>query len=102
MLTACDEANEQAVRYQCYAIFAERTGTATPCRRIPTSDQDYRQLRDVCLADVAAALGSSDLCEEVQSDGLRDGCWLSTSRRTGDQTLCERIGPDGGCRDRPI
>lgn len=89
--TACDEANEQAVRYQCYAVFAERAETAIPCRQIPTSDLDYRQLRDVCLADVAAALGSSALCEEIESDGLRDGCWLSTSHGTGNQTLCERI-----------
>lgn len=101
----CDEASREGVRYQCYAVYAERAETVEPCRRIPTTSGDLRDLRDVCVGDVAEVTGRAELCAEVAADGLRDSCWLSVYRRTGDRTLCDRIEDralKSLCTDEPV
>lgn len=101
----CDEASGEGVRYQCYAVYAERVETVEPCRRIPTTSADLRDLRDVCVGDVAEVTGRAELCAEVAADGLRDSCWLSVYRQTGDRTLCDRIEDralKSLCTDEPV
>lgn len=87
----CDQAAEDAVRFHCYAIFAERRGDPEPCRRIPAATQEHRELRDACLADVAPVVERAELCEEVETPGLRDSCYLAVFRETGDSALCDHI-----------
>lgn len=94
---ACDVTGDPGVRFQCYAIFAERLGDPETCRRIPDQGEDFRDLRDACLADVAPVAERPELCEEVRESGLRDGCFLSVYRVTADATLCDRI-EDAGLR----
>jgi len=90
-LAACDAASAEGVRFQCYAIYAERAQTVEPCRLIPTEDEDLSDLRDACVSDVAKVTKQPDLCEEIGSHGLRDSCWLQVFRETGDAGLCDRI-----------
>lgn len=94
-LSPCDQAADEGVRFQCYAVFAERRGEAGACRRIPDTDPELADLRDVCLGDVAPVVAEADLCGEIESSGLRDSCYLKVTRVTGDSALCGRIEDPG-------
>lgn len=101
----CDAAAEEGVRFQCYAIFAERTGDPEPCRAIPPRTQEFVDLRDVCLADVAPVIDSPELCEEIVAPGLKDSCYLNVFRETGDPGLCDLIEDPGlksVCTGEPV
>ncbi|MGH2446847.1 MAG: hypothetical protein ACRDGD_12540 [Candidatus Limnocylindria bacterium] len=94
-LSVCDETDEDAVRYQCMAIFAERMGEPDACRGIPDTIDDGQELRDVCFADVAPVLMDAELCEEVVTPGLRDSCYLNVFNVTGDESLCAEMDDPG-------
>jgi hypothetical protein len=93
------------VRYQCYAIYAERRSNPDVCEEIPPKSADYIGLRDVCISDVAEKVGDFTLCEKVQTQGLRDSCYLKIFNKTGDTSLCEKIQDNGlksGCTGKPV
>lgn len=87
----CDDALSDAIRYQCYAVFAERVKDVAPCRDIPRETEDLQGLRDACIGDVAAVAGQPGLCDEIMTAGLRDSCYVAVFRTTGDDELCGRI-----------
>lgn len=100
----CDDASSDAVRFQCYAVYAERVEDVAPCRDIPGGTEDLQGLRDVCIGDVAGVAGRAELCEEIVTAGLRDSCYLAVFRTTGDGELCGRIEDPGlrsACTDEP-
>jgi len=89
--SVCKQTDEEAVRLQCLAVFAERRGAPEACREIPTPSPEHLQLRDTCLADVAPVIRRPEICDEVETPGLKDGCYLAVARATGDSDLCRRI-----------
>lgn len=91
----CQRAEHEGVRWQCVAIFAEYRRDASLCRTIPRGNQDYRELFDVCLSDVAEARGEPELCGEIGTDGLRDSCYLKLVRAGASAVLCARIRDPG-------
>lgn len=104
-LTICDRASQEGVRYQCYAVYAERRSDPDACFRIPDTEEDLVDLRDICLSDVAALVGRPELCQGVQAPGLRDSCYLKVHQSTGDTTLCQRIQDPGlksTCTGEPV
>jgi len=104
-LAPCDGADAEGVRFQCYAIYAERAETVEPCHRIPTDSEDGSDLRDACVSDVAKVTERAELCEEIVSHGLRDSCWLGVFRKTEDPALCDRIEDAGlrsACTGEPV
>jgi hypothetical protein len=101
----CQEAAEEGVRYQCYAILAGRLKDASLCDDIPPSSDESRALRDVCLSDVAEVLKETALCERITAPGLYDSCYFKIARATGDTSLCDSIDDPGlksGCTGIPV
>lgn len=93
--SACNQAAHEGVKYQCYAILAERRSSTELCDAIPATSQDHRDLRDICISDVAKKVADPHLCERVQSAGLRDGCYSLIGQKTGNKALCEKIQDPG-------
>lgn len=107
-LTQCDEADKDAIKYQCYAIFAEHKKDASLCNQIPVTIQDGQQLRDVCKLDVVKEkmniASDVTICETIVTHFLDDECYEVVVKGTGDQSLCERILENSikdRCYDRP-
>jgi hypothetical protein len=101
----CQEAAEEGVRYQCYAILAGRLKDATLCDDIPPSSDETRALRDLCLSDVAEVLKETALCERIMTPGLHDSCYFKVARATGDASLCDPIDDPGlksGCTGESV
>ena len=101
----CQEAAEEGVRYQCYAILAGRLKDASLCDDIPPSSDEARALRDTCLSDVAEVLMETALCERIMAPGLHDSCYFKVARATGDTSLCDSIDDPGlksGCTGEPV
>lgn len=101
----CQEAADEGVRYQCYAILAGRLKDATLCDDIPPSSDETRALRDACLSDVAEVLQETALCERIIAPGLYDSCYFKVARATGDTSLCDAIDDPGlksGCTGEPV
>jgi hypothetical protein len=104
-LAACDQALHEGIRYQCYAIFAEYSGSPEVCHKIPPRTDEHRSLIDACLSDVATKILSPSLCEEIATPGLRDSCYLKLAKKTGAPALCARIGDPGlksACNGEPV
>ena len=103
--SVCGQSSHEGVKYQCYAILAERRGSKELCNEIPSRSSDHKKLRDVCISDVAAQTLSPLLCEEIQTVGLRDSCYAKIGQQTNDTTLCQRIQDPGLrsiCTGQPV
>lgn len=87
----CDRASHEGVRYQCYSIFAEYSGSADVCHKIPPATDEHRSLIDVCLSDVAIKARNPSLCERISTPGLRDSCYVKLAKEVGDLALCAKI-----------
>ena len=88
----CDGAYDFAVRFNCISLYAERSADPAPCERIPIRNNRMLLLRDSCIAGVAAATRSPQLCEQVQLAVVRDGCFLTqVVEFDGAAELCARI-----------
>ena len=88
----CDGAYDFAVRFNCISLYAERSADPAPCERIPIRNNRMLLLRDSCIAGVAAATRSPQLCEQVQLAVVRDGCILTqVVEFDGAAELCARI-----------
>ena len=101
----CGRSSHEDVKYQCYAVLAERRGSKELCNEIPSRSPDHKKLRDVCISDVAAQMLSPILCEEIQTVGLRDSCYVKIGQQTKDTTLCQRIQDPGLrslCTGQPV
>jgi len=101
----CNAASHEGVRYQCYAIYAERRSNPDICEEIPPKSADHKALRDACISDVAKKIGDFTLCEKVQTQGLQDSCYWGIAKKTGDTSLCEKIQDNGlksGCTGKPV
>lgn len=103
--SVCGRSSHEGVKYQCYAVLAERRGSKELCNEIPSRSPDHKKLRDVCISDVAAQTLSPILCEEIQTVGLRDSCYVKIGQQTKDTTLCQRIQDPGLrslCTGQPV
>jgi hypothetical protein len=101
----CNAASHEGVKYQCFAIYAERRSNPDVCEEIPPKSSEHKDLRDSCISDVAKQNGDFTLCEKVQAQGLRDSCYWGIAKQTGDTSLCEKIQDSGlksGCTGKPV
>lgn len=94
-LGGCDAAAHEGVKYQCYAVVAERQDDPLVCRKIPLATAEHLSLRDLCLSDIAKNRRDPEICSEVETVGFRDGCYFAVAEETSDLTLCTRINDDG-------
>jgi hypothetical protein len=91
-VSICDAATHGGVRYQCYAMVAEKLANLDICGKIPSGAQgETGQLHDLCVSDVAVNLKDYELCQRIKTPGLRDGCYLQIYQQTDDMSLCEMI-----------
>ncbi len=79
------------MRYQCYAIFAERKDDLEACEAIPAEGEDLTTLHGVCISDIAVNRSDSELCARVEPEGIRDGCYLKVAEATDNRELCDKI-----------
>ena len=103
--SVCGRSSHEGVKYQCFAVLAERRGSKELCDEIPSRSPDHKKLRDVCISDVAAQTLSPLLCEEIQTVGLRDSCYAKIGQQSKDTTLCQRIQDPGLrsiCTGQPV
>ena len=104
-VSICNAASQEGVRYQCYAIYAERRFKPDVCEAIPSKSAELKDLRDVCISDVAKKAGDFTLCEKIETQGLRDSCYLGVAKKTGNTSICEKIQDKGlksGCTGKPV
>jgi hypothetical protein len=104
-VAVCDRSKHVGVKYQCYAIYAEKVGNWEICNRIPTDNKDLLNLKSICISDVAKKLMKEELCEKVDVLGFKDGCYMKIAESTGNKTLCEKISDSGIkslCTGEPI
>ena len=104
-VSICDAASQEGVRYQCYAIYAERRFKPDVCEAIPSKSAELKDLRDVCISDVAKKAGDFTLCEKIETQGLRDSCYWGVAKKTGDTSICEKIQDKGlksTCTGKPV
>ena len=87
----CGDATHEGVRYQCYAIYAERQNDLEACEAIPTDSDEASVLHGACISDVAAIRSDAQLCARVEPESIRDGCYLKIAEATADRELCEKI-----------
>ena len=91
-VNACDPL--AALKYQCYAIFAERKQDERICEKIPGADsgiEDIQELKDLCFSDVAKVKKDAAICGKIATGTFRDGCYLQVSKLAGDVAVCEKI-----------
>ncbi len=93
--SVCELASNEGVKYQCYAVVAERLGSVELCDQIPVTSPDHQQLRDVCVSDVAKKTLDDLLCDEIQTVGLRDSCYVKIGQETKNTALCAKIQDPG-------
>lgn len=101
----CMAAEDPGIRWQCVAIVAERIDRPGLCGEIPVDMEDGRELRDVCLSDIAEARADGALCADIETPGLRDSCYLKVVRAGADAALCEEIGDaalKSACTGEPV
>jgi hypothetical protein len=104
-IAPCDQATDEGVRYQCYAIFAEHSSSPEVCSMIPVTTEEHRSLIDICLSDVAKKARNPSLCEKIVTPGLRDSCYLKLAIVAGDPALCAKIrdaGLKSTCSGKPV
>jgi hypothetical protein len=104
-IAPCDQATDEGVRYQCYAIFAEYSSSPGVCSKIPATTEEHRSLVDICLSDVAKKERNPNLCEKIVTPGLRDSCYLKLAIVVGDPALCAKIRDPGlksTCSGKPV
>jgi hypothetical protein len=95
-VSICDAATNEGLRYQCYAMVAEKLRDLDICGKIPgDAAGETGQLRDLCVSDVAVNLKDYKLCEGIETPGFRDGCYLQIYQQTDDMSLCEMIQDPG-------
>jgi hypothetical protein len=103
--SVCDATPHEGVKYQCYAVAAEKLGDWKTCLEIPPKSKDHIELRDICISDVAEEKKDSTLCEKIKTGNFRDSCYLKVYRETGDSALCDRISDPGlksSCTGEPV
>ncbi len=103
--SVCGQSSHEGVKYQCYAILAERRGSMELCNVIPSRSPGHQDLRDICISDVAKKTLSPPLCEEIQTIGLRDSCYAKIGQETENAVLCEKIQDPGlrsMCSSQPV
>ena len=104
-VAVCDRSKHVGVKYQCYAIYAEKAGNWEICNRIPTDNKDLLDLKSICISDVAKELLKEELCEKVDVLGFKDGCYMKIAESTDNKILCEKISDPGIkslCTGEPI
>jgi hypothetical protein len=82
----CQEVDREDVRFQCLAILAGRLKDASLCDDIPSTLEETRKLRDVCLSNVAMVLDQDALCERIFTADLRERCRLEVAATPPDPT----------------
>jgi hypothetical protein len=88
----CTAAAEPAVRFNCLALYAERSGDPAACALVDADLGDRQALQDACIAGVAVAQGNQELCETAELSVLRDACMMTLiTEHDLDRALCERI-----------
>jgi hypothetical protein len=88
----CTAAAEPAVRFNCLALYAERSGDPAACALVDADLGDRQALQDACVAGVAVAQGNLELCETAELSVLRDACMMTLiTEHDLDRALCERI-----------
>jgi hypothetical protein len=103
--SVCDAAEHEGVKYQCYAVAAEKLGDWKACFEIPAKSREHVELRDVCISDVADKTADSDLCDKIETSNFKDSCYLKVKNKTGDSALCSRISDTGiksMCTGEPV
>jgi hypothetical protein len=103
--SVCGAASHEGVRYQCYAVAAEKLGHWKTCLEIPPKSTEHVELRDVCISDVAENKKDSSLCEKIETGNFRDSCYLKVYQKTGDSALCDKISDPGlksMCTGEPV
>ncbi len=93
--SVCSAAAHEGVKYQCFAVAAEKIGDWETCLKIPPKSKERIELRDICISDVAEKKVNSSLCEKIQTGNFKDSCYLKVYRKTGDSALCEAISDPG-------
>jgi len=104
-VAVCDRSKHVGVKYQCYAMYAEKVENWEICNRIPTDTKDLLDLKAICISDVAIKLMNKELCEKVDVQGFKDGCYMKIVESTGNKMLCEKISDPGMrsyCTGEPI
>ena len=91
----CDNTKHEGVKYQCYAMFAERTKNWNICKSIPNETNEHKDLRSVCISDVAEVVMNSTLCDNIETPGIKDSCYLKVFKKTKDPNICEKIKGSG-------
>ena len=88
----CETAAEPSVRFNCLALYAERTRDTAPCERVDSGAGQNRALRDSCIAGVAVARHEPALCERARDLRIRDGCYMMlVFAQPTDPALCAKI-----------
>lgn len=88
----CLAAEDEAVRFNCISLFAERNATPEACRLIRSDDPEGVILQNACVAGVAVATRDPAICDEVDQPELADACFTQlVLERGGDIALCQRI-----------
>ena len=67
--SVCGQSTDEGVKYQCYAIVAERRDSVELCDVIPSRSQDHQELKDICISDVAKKILNALLCEQNRPSG---------------------------------
>lgn len=87
----CEAAGELAVRFNCLALYAERSADVAPCARI-AGGNETAALRGACVAGVALATRAPELCRGIGHATLRDTCLMTlVVQHEGDRALCAEI-----------
>ena len=103
--SVCGQSTNEGVAYQCYAIVAERRSDDGLCDFIPSRSPDHRQLKDICISDVAKKTLNPLACDRIQTAGLRDSCYAKIGQETGNMELCEKVQDPGlrsMCSGEPV
>lgn len=88
----CEAAEDEAVRFNCLSLYAERSGNAAPCARIEVTDTETQALRDACISGVAAANRDPALCKATILPVMRDACYMTlVVQFDADPALCGKV-----------
>lgn len=88
----CEAAEDEAVRFNCLSLYAERSNNAAPCARIEVTGTETQALRDACISGVAAANRDPALCKATILPVMRDACYMTlVVQFEADPALCGRI-----------
>jgi hypothetical protein len=91
-VTVCERFTAERERNICYGHVVNVTsirGDSATCESI-TVDK-YREL---CLADVAPTMKSTDVCDQITSEDMRDRCLSGVAPVVEDVSICENIQSD--------